>query len=291
MRIVFMGTPDFAVKSLDSLQDSPHEVAAVFTRADKPRNRGKKVAFSPVKEAALKYDIPVYQPTSLKTDESVHIIKEINPDCIVVAAYGVILPESVLNIPKHGCINVHASLLPKYRGAAPINRCIMDGETKSGVTIMQMDKGLDTGDMLLSEEVAIHDSMTATELHDILAQVGGRLIVHTLDNIGNLTPTKQDDKQATYASMLTKTECELDCSHSAKALYNRIRGLADSPCAYTFIGDKRVKVFKAALNADAESGIAIKCGDGETLFLTEIRPEGGKRMSAAEFLRGLRERK
>jgi methionyl-tRNA formyltransferase len=281
MKIIFMGTPDFAVHTLNALTASPHEVVAVFTQPDKPRNRGKKVSFSPVKEAALVKNIPVFQPESLKN-------AEIPPcDCIVVAAYGVLLPESVLSLPKHGCLNVHASLLPKYRGAAPINRAIMNGETKSGITIMQMDKGLDTGNMLLKKEVKITPSMSATELHDSLAQVGGKLLVEALDSIGSLTPTEQDSSQSTHAAKLSKAECELDLSKTAAELLNHIRGLADYPCAFTRYGDKRIKIYRA-VSGNVADGIPIVCGDGQTLTLTEIQPENGKRMNSKEFLMGIK---
>lgn len=298
-----MGTPDFAVYTLDALINAEHETAAVFTQPDKPRGRGKKVAFSPVKTAALQYseNIPVIQPTTLKTAEMTDIIRGYNPDCIVVAAYGMILPHEILNLPKYGCINVHASLLPKYRGAAPINRCIMDGETQSGVTIMQMDKGLDTGDILTQETVAIGENMNASELHDILAKTGAELLVKTLANIDNIKPVKQDyitettGTAASYAAMLKKEECEIDFSQSAKTIRDFIRGLADYPCAYTFtdITDgannahkKRIKVYKAEIGQS--DGVVINCGNGggETITLTEVQPEGGKRMKAAEFIRG-----
>jgi methionyl-tRNA formyltransferase len=287
MKIIFMGTPDFAVHSLNALIKSKHEVAAVFTQPDKPRNRGKKVTFSPVKQAALQHNIPVYQPeTKQEITETVNCQLSI-VNCIVVAAYGMLLPEAVLNFPEYGCINVHASLLPKYRGAAPINRAIMNGETESGITIMQMDKGLDTGDMLMTEGVPIPPDMTATELHDVLAAVGGRLIVHTLDNIGTIIPVKQDDLRATHAAKLTKAECELDLTRPALELYNKIRGLADYPCAYTVIGGKRVKIYRAAVGNDL--GVPLKCADG-TLTLTEIQPENGKRMSAVDYMNGAKHR-
>jgi methionyl-tRNA formyltransferase len=284
MKTIFMGTPDFAVSSLKALLDSKHEVAAVFTRADKPRNRGKKVTFSPVKEAALEHSIAVYQPDSLKAEETTEIIKQINPDCITVAAFGMILPESVLALPQYGCLNVHASLLPKYRGAAPINRCIMEGQTESGITIMQMDKGLDTGDILLSQRVQITPDTTASQLHDILADLGGKLLVRVLDSIGSLQPVKQDDSICTYAAMLTKSECEIDLSRRAEEVNNHIRALADYPCAYTFIGEKRVKVYRAVVGE--APGIPLKCRGGEIITLTEIQPEGGRRMNAAEYLKG-----
>jgi len=286
LKIVFMGTPDFAVHSLNALVNSKHEVIAVFTRTDKPRGRGKKVTFSPVKTAALEHKIQIYQPNSLKTPESLEILRQLAPDCIAVTAYGMILTQEVLDLPKYGCINVHASLLPKYRGAAPINRCVMDGEGESGVTIIQMDKGIDTGDMLLWEKTAITGDMTASDLHDILAEMGGKLLVQALDNIDSLERVKQNNDKSTYADMLRKDECKINFSSTAKDLHNFIRGLADYPCAYTFIGDKRVKVYRSVIGESLE-GISMKCGDGEFITLTEIQPEGGKRMRAADFLRGV----
>jgi methionyl-tRNA formyltransferase len=236
-----------------------------------------------VKEVAVANNIPVEQPTSLRGGDATEVLRGYAPDCIVVAAYGMILPESVLNLPKHGCINVHASLLPKYRGAAPINRCIMNGERESGVTIMQMDAGLDTGEMLLSESITIGGEMTASELHDRLAEIGGRLVVQaldTIDNIGGLTHTKQDDALSTYAEKLTKSECEIDFDKSPEEILRHIRGLADYPCAFTHYDGKRLKVYRAV--AGEGNGIVI---GGVTL--TEIQPEGGKRMKAADYLRGL----
>ena len=208
MNIVFMGTPDFAVSALSALTEK-HNVMAVFTQPDKPKNRGKKMQFPPVKEKAVELDIPVYQPLSLRRgDDAVsafETLKNLNPDCIVVAAYGQILPKEILDLPKYGCINIHASLLPKYRGAAPIQWCIIDGEKQTGVTTMMMAEGLDTGDMLQTAVVEITDTMTAGELHDILAEKGAELILTTLDAAekGELSPTKQDDSLSCYASMIS----------------------------------------------------------------------------------------
>jgi len=280
MRVIFMGTPDFAVASLNALLTSTHEVVAVFTQPDKPRGRGKNVTFSPVKTLALEHAIPVFQPSSSAELSEIVNCQLSTVNCIAVAAYGMLLPESVVNAPKHGCINVHASLLPKYRGAAPINRAIMNGETQSGITIMQMEKGLDTGDMLLSESVEITHETTATMLHDILADLGGRLLVTALDNINSPSATKQDDSLATHAAKITKAECELDLTRPALELYNKIRGLADYPCAYTILGGKRLKIYRASLENTA--GIEIIPG----LTLTEIQPENGKRMTAIEYLKG-----
>lgn len=285
-----MGTPHFAVSTLNALIASNHQVVAVYTRADKARGRGKKITFSPVKEVALQHEIPVEQPTTLKTEEALETLKQYNADCIVVAAYGMILPQSVLDLPKYGCVNVHASLLPKYRGAAPINRCIMEGENESGVTIMQMDAGLDTGAMLLSETVPIREDMTASELHNLLAEVGGTLLVNALDDINNLTHTPQDARLSNYAEKLLKPECQLDFSKPARVLFNQVRGLADYPCAFTFYNNKRIKVYRAIIVQKSEESIEsinFECGDGQILALTEIQPEGGKRMKTVDYLRGI----
>ncbi|MCL1831594.1 MAG: methionyl-tRNA formyltransferase [Oscillospiraceae bacterium] len=291
MKIVFMGTPDFAVQSLNALLGAGHEIAAVYTRTDKARGRGKKVTFSPMKELALKHDIPVEQPLTFRGDDGEAEVAKLhgyNPDCIIVAAYGMILPVSVLNIPRYGCINVHASLLPQYRGAAPINRCIMEGQAQSGVTIMQMNEGLDTGDMLASESVDIPRDMTASQLHDVLADVGGRLLVGALGRIDSLVPVKQDDSLATYADKITKSECEIDFARSARGICDFIRGLADYPCAWTHYEGVRIKVYKAIAGADESAGVVMHHSHGEAVTLTEVQPEGGKRMNASDFLRGLK---
>ncbi|MBR4305436.1 MAG: methionyl-tRNA formyltransferase [Ruminiclostridium sp.] len=296
-----MGTPDFAVSALTALAEN-HNVTAVFTQPDKPKNRGKKMQFPPVKEKAIELDIPVYQPLSLRRGEdaeaSLETLKQINPDCIVVAAYGQILPKEILDLPKYGCINIHASLLPKYRGAAPIQWCIIDGEKQTGVTTMMMAEGLDTGDMLQTSVVDITDTMTAGELHDILAQKGAELILSTLDAAekGSLSPVKQDDSLSCYASMISKDMCKIDFSKSAKEVYNFIRGMSPAPCAYTFITEKRLKVYMAELcdkKSDKPCGMVIDsndfivvCGDNNCIKLTEVQGEGGKRMNARDFLRG-----
>ncbi len=303
MNIVFMGTPDFAVTALEQLVKA-HNVTAVFTQPDKPKNRGKKMQFTPVKETALKYGIPVYQPDSLRkgedAEQAMRVLTELQPDCIVVAAYGQLLPESVLNLPKYGCVNIHASLLPKYRGAAPIQWCIINGEKQSGVTTMLMAKGLDTGDMLLKAAVDITDEMTAGELHDLLANAGGELIIKTLDLLEKqeITPEKQDDTLSCYVSMISKEMCRIDFSRPAHDVYNFIRGMSPSPCAYTFIGDKRLKVYFAEfsqLTSDKPCGTVINaadftvvCGDNNCIRLVSVQGEGAKRMSATDFLRGNR---
>ncbi len=300
MKLVFMGTPVFSLACLEALIEAGHEVAAVFTQPDKPKNRGKQIMMTPVKECALKHDIPVYQPLSLRKGEdaesSMQVLRDISPDCIVVVAYGQILPKEILELPKHGCINVHASLLPKYRGAAPIQRVIQDGETVSGVTTMYMAEGLDTGDMILKEEVAIPSDMTGSQLHDALSACGAALIVKTLAALadGSAVRTPQQGETC-YASMISKEELKLDFTKPAKQVYDFIRAMSDSPCAYTLLEGKRMKVYMSRLaeNVNAAAGtiadaenFVVACGDGNGVAFTEIQPEGGKRMEASAFLRG-----
>ncbi len=302
MKIVFMGTPDFAVPCLEALKNAGHDIAAVFTQPDKPKNRGHKMTPPPVKECALKYDIPVYQPLSLRRNKSedaadaCDTLKEIAPDCIVVVAYGQILPKEVLDIPKYGCINVHASLLPRYRGAAPIQHCIINGETETGVTTMYMAEGLDTGDMILAERIEIGERMTASELHDALSEMGAGLIVKTLEQLedGTAPRTPQTDENTCYASMLTKEMCRIDFSQPIDRVYDLIRGMSASPCAFTFLDGKRFKVYfaeKTDIKTELPAGTAaddrlgVSCG-GYILRLTDVQAEGSKRMSADDYLRG-----
>ncbi len=303
MKTVFMGTPDFAVPCLEALINAGHEIAAVFTQPDKPRNRGQKLTFSPVKECALKHDIPVFQPLSLRrgrtpdADEAVDKLKELAPECIAVVAYGQILPEEVLAVPRFGCINVHASLLPMYRGAAPIQHCIINGEKTTGVTTMFMAKGLDTGDMIFSESVEIGERMTASELHDKLSALGASLLVKTLAALADETAPRipQDGAQTCYASMISKEMCRIDFSLPAEKVYDFIRGMSESPCAYTTLAGKRLKVYfaeKTSLSSDlpagsaADDSLGVVCGDGRVVRLTDIAPEGSRRMTGEEYLRG-----
>ncbi|MDE6579734.1 MAG: methionyl-tRNA formyltransferase [Ruminiclostridium sp.] len=297
-----MGTPDFSVPCLKAIINAGHTISAVFTQPDKPKNRGHKMQMTPVKECALDNGIEVYQPLSLRKGEdgekSLEILKNLSPDCIVVVAYGQILPKSVLDIPKYGCINVHASLLPHYRGAAPIQRCIMEGEKITGVTTMYMAEGLDTGDMILKEEIPITETMTGSILHDKLSESGARLICETLSLLekGAAPRTPQTDDNTCYAAMLKKEDCRIDFSKSADTVYNQIRGLSDSPCAFTFLEGKRLKVYfgeKLDIETHKPSGIVIggeglcvACGDKKALRLTDIMLEGGKRMKDSDFLRG-----
>ncbi len=298
LKIVFMGTPDFAVPCLSALADSGAEVAAVFTQPDKPSGRKYKLIPTPVKKKALEYAIPVYQPQSLRKGddaaEAMKILEEIQPDFIVVAAYGQILPKAVLDLPKYGCVNVHASLLPKYRGAAPIQRCILDGEKETGVTIMQMAEGLDTGDMLLKGSLAIGENETASELHDRLSALGAKLLVEALPALrdGSITPEQQDDALSCYAAMITKDMSALDFTKSAAELHRTICALT----GFTTLEGKRFKAFRSEVadrTGNAEAGtildpdaLLVQCGEGTVLRLTEVQIEGGKRLPTSEFVRG-----
>ncbi len=297
MRILFMGTPEFAQVSLQALLDDKRDVVCVITQPDKPKGRGYEMAMSDVKKLALGKNIPVHQPTTLKDGAILPLLEEYCPDIIVVVAYGQILPEYVLNFPKYGCINIHGSLLPKYRGAAPIQRAVINGEKVSGVTSMYMEKGLDTGDMLIKKELPISPEMTAGEYHDALAILGGEVLLKTLDKIkeGTLTPVKQDDSLSTYASQLSKAEGEIDWNNTSEAIYNKVRGLNPWPMAYSFIGGKRFAidfVYKCeqsgkageVLRADKD-GLIVACGEGSVL-IKDIKVEGKKKMSVGDYLRG-----
>jgi methionyl-tRNA formyltransferase len=287
-----MGTPGFAVPALNALYNAGHEIACVFTQPDKPKNRGQKIHFSPVKEYALANGLDVFQPLSLRrgedSEKSLELINEINPDVIIVAAYGQILPRAVLDAPRLGCINIHASLLPRWRGAAPINFCIMNGDKVSGVTIMQMAEGLDTGDMLLSEACEIGGDMTAAELHDVLKETGARLIVEFARKPEEYLKCKtvQDDAQMTHAPMISKEMKQINFEKPAAEIYNFIRGLSGE--AYTFFENKRLKVFSAEIVEILCNKLDFSCGDGRVLRLVEIQPEGKKRMKSEEFLRGIK---
>ena len=301
MNIIFMGTPDFAVPVLELLyKTKKHNIQAVFTQPDKPKGRGYKLTPPPVKVLALEHNTPVFQPNSLKNggEEYVEKIKEFNPDCIVVAAYGKILPKSVLDIPKYGCVNVHGSLLPKYRGAGPIQWAVLNDEAETGITTMLMGEGLDTGDMLLKKATPIGENETAAELFDRLADMGAELLVETLDALeqGNVIPEKQQEEFATYAPMLSKDMCNLDFSDPVRKVHKQICGLSDWPCAVTKLNGKRLKIYKSEIVSNKASGKAngeivnakdfsVACYDGVIRF-TEIQAEGSKRMKTADYLRG-----
>ena len=299
MRIVFMGTPDFSVPALERLARAGHEVAAVVTQPDKPKGRGKAVLMTPVKEKAVALGIPVYQPVKVRDPEFVHILEEIAPDAIVVAAFGQILPKAVLDIPPYGCINIHASLLPKYRGAAPIQWAIIDGEKETGVTTMMMNEGLDTGDMLEKAVVPIDKEETGGSLHDKLSAAGGALILSTLDKLekGSLTRTPQTDEGTCYAKMLSKSLGDIHWEADAASIERLIRGLDPWPSAYTSLDGKTLKLWRAKVS-DRDYGVspgtvaevakdqmAVQTGKG-SLLIEELQLEGKKRMDIASFLRG-----
>lgn len=296
MRIVFMGTPDFAVPSLQALIDAGHDVCAVYTQPDKPQGRKQILTAPPVKTLALEHDIPVFQPNTLKNEDEQARLRELAPEVIIVVAYGKLLPKAVLDIPPHGCINVHGSLLPRWRGAAPIQWAVIAGDEMAGVTTMQMAEGLDTGDMLLTYETKVGEKETAGELFDRLAQSGAELLTQTLVKLDEITPRPQDDAQSCYAHMLDKQMAVIDWSRSAHEIDCLIRGLNPWPIALTMLSGERLKVFAAekaagngepgtVLEANPKKGLTVACGEG-ALKLTEIQLVGGKRMKATDFLRG-----
>ena len=296
MRIVFMGTPDFAVPSLQALIDAGHDVCAVYTQPDKPQGRKQILTAPPVKTLALEHDIPVFQPNTLKNEDEQARLRELAPEVIIVVAYGKLLPKAVLDIPPHGCINVHGSLLPRWRGAAPIQWAVIAGDEMAGVTTMQMAEGLDTGDMLLTYETKVGEEETAGELFDRLAQSGAELLTQTLVKLDEITPRPQDDAQSCYAHMLDKQMAVIDWSKSAHEIDCLIRGLNPWPIALTTLSGERLKVFAAekangngepgtVLEADPKKGLTVACGEG-ALKLIEIQLVGGKRMKATDFLRG-----
>lgn len=300
MRLIFMGTPDFAVGTLEALIEAGHEVALVVTQPDKPRGRSKKLQYPPVKEAALAHNIEVFQPKRVREAESIEYLKKYQPDCIVVVAFGQILPKEILEMPKYCCVNVHASLLPKYRGAAPIQWAVIDGEKESGVTIMQMDEGLDTGDMLAKAIVPLDEKETGGSLFDKLSEAGGRLCVETLAKLekGEITPEKQGESPTAYASMLDKKMGNIDWNKSAVVIERLVRGLNPWPSAYTHLDGKTLKIWACDVlpqsASKGESGeilevtkdaIHVQTGDG-ILVLREIQLAGKARMDAGAFLRG-----
>ncbi|SHE60145.1 methionyl-tRNA formyltransferase [Clostridium fallax] len=299
MNIVFMGTPDFAVPSLKGLIEK-FGVKAVFTQPDRPKGRGKKLAMSPVKEVALENNIPVYQPISIRKEpEVIEKLREMKPDFIIVVAFGQILPKEVLEIPKYACINLHASLLPKYRGAAPINWAIVNGEKVSGNTTMLMDVGLDTGDMLLKNQIEITDEMTAGELHDKLMESGSSLLVETIEKMvkGEITPIKQEDDKSCYASMINKDLAKINWKDDALTIHNLIRGFNPWPIAHTLYGDKAMKVYESEVangKTDKEpgtilevskKGIEVATGSG-ILLIKKVQFPNGKPLTIEQYLNG-----
>ena len=298
MRTVFMGTPDFALETLKGLIDFGLDLVGVYTQPDRPKGRGKKLAAPPVKELAEKHAIPVFQPLKLRDPAVVEQLRELRPDLIVVVAYGQILPKAVLDIPQYGCINVHASLLPKYRGAAPINKAILEGETETGVTTMYMDVGLDTGEMLVKRSVAIGENETAGELYNRLALVGRETMAETLKRLcaGELVAEKQDDALSCYAPMMKKEDGLIDWNQSAGTVHNLVRGLDPWPGAYTHLDGEILKIAGTAVTDGLSGepgtvlragtdGVCIACGEG-ALLIGQLQLPGKKRLAAEIFLRG-----
>ncbi len=299
MKILFMGTPDFALASLKALCEAGENVVGVVTQTDKPKGRGYELTPPPVKVYALEKNIPVYQPKTLRTEEFDSLLREIDPDMIIVVAFGKILPENVINYPKFGCINVHGSLLPKYRGAAPMQRAIIDGERVTGITTMYMDVGLDTGDMIYKEEFVIEESYNFEDVHDGLAALGASLLLKTVNDIkeGKAPGEKQNDAMSTYAQKIEKADCLIDFEKSAKEIHDLIRGLSPIPLSFTHTPDgKLLKVLKARISQlegngapgeviSLDGGITVKCGEG-AIELLRVLPEGKGRMDASDFIRG-----
>ena len=300
MRVIFMGTPDFSVGALKALAENGYEIAGVVTQPDKPRGRGKASAMTPVKEAALELGLTVYQPARVREQSFMDTVRALNPDVIVVSAFGQIIPKALLELPRYGCVNIHASLLPKYRGAAPIQWAVMDGEPVSGVTIMQMDEGLDTGDMLAKTEVPLEPDETGGSLFDKLSRAGAELLIRTLPALeqGTLTPEKQPLESPTaYARMIRKEDGRIDWNLEAEAIERRIRGLNPWPSAYTELKGKILKIWRAevlpkesgqtpgTVTEAGKGGFCVQTGKG-VLRLLEVQLEGKKRMDAQAFLRG-----
>jgi methionyl-tRNA formyltransferase len=302
MRVIFMGSPEYALSSLDQLLSSSHQVVAVVTQPDRPRGRGQKMTYTPVKERALEKGIPVFQPEKINDPVFTAHLKALAPDVMVVVAYGQLLNEELLALPPKGCINVHASLLPKYRGAAPIHWAIINGEEETGVTTMLMDRGMDTGDMLLKRKVPIEKVDTIGSLHDKLADIGGELLMETLAHLedGSLTPESQDHDEASYAALLKKEHEQILWSKNAVEIFNQVRGLNPWPGAYTEFAGKRLKIWESdvedmelkehpglVLDVKNGKGIRVACGIG-SLWLRILQPQGKRRMTGEDWARGVR---
>ena len=300
MKIVFMGTPEFAVPSLKAIVGAGHEICGVFTQPDKPKNRGMKLQEPPVKEYALSIGLPVFQPAKVRDGEALGILQALNPDLIAVAAYGKILPVDILALPRLGCVNVHSSLLPKYRGAAPINWAILNGEDETGVTIMYMAEGMDTGDILTQAKTPIGLNENAAQLFVRLADIGAGLLVETVAALeaGKVSPVPQDSARASYAPMLSKEQSPLDWTRSARQLHDHVRGLYPWPSALMVLDGIRCKVLQTALAGESggktpgtvlqadKKGLRVACGDGQALDILELQPNGKKAMSSPAFLLG-----
>ncbi|NBI06886.1 methionyl-tRNA formyltransferase [Senegalia massiliensis] len=297
MNIIFMGTPDLSVPSLEKLYNENHSIDLVITQPDKRKGRGKKLLPTPVKNKANKLDLEVFQPKNVNSLESIERINKLNPDVIVVVAYGQILKEEILSIPKYGCINVHTSLLPKYRGAAPINWAIINGEKETGVTTMIMEKGLDTGDMLLKEKLVIDDELTVGELHDNLMNMGAELIVKTLEKIEDLKPIPQDDNLSSYAPKMDKTIGKIDWAETKEKIKNLVRGTNPFPGSYSYYKGEKFKIYKVDIDEKLYSGklgqitdvnnegIFVKVKNG-TIIIKEVQFPGKKKIKVSEYIRG-----
>lgn len=297
MRIVFMGTPDYAVPSLQKLIDEHYEITGVFTQPDKKVGRKQILTPSAVKELAERYELPVYQPQTLKDGSAYEILKSIAPDMIIVAAYGKILPKSILDLPKYGCVNVHASLLPKYRGAAPIQRAVLNGDEETGISIMQMDEGIDTGDLLYIVKTKIGINETSAELFDRLSVLGAEALIHTVKNIENgSTAAYKQEGESSYASMIDKSISLIDWNRTAFEIHNQIRGLQTWPCAQTVICGKPVKIHASVLSdvsggragevIRADKELIVSCGDGKCISVIRVQPAGKSKMDIRAFLAG-----
>lgn len=300
MKILFMGTPDFAVPSLEALVAAGHQVVGVFSQPDKPKNRGMKLLPTPVKVCAQAHAIPVFQPTKLRDGTALETIRQLAPDLIVVAAYGRILPQEILDAPPLGCINVHSSLLPKYRGSAPIHWAILNGDQETGVTIMHMALALDAGDIIAQKTTPIDPDETVETLHDRLAQLGAELLVETVARIadGTATRTPQEESQVTLAPMLSRALSPMDWTRPARALHDQVRGLIPWPAAVTELNGTRCKIFATtvlqettgkapgSILAADKKGLKVACGEGTVLQIDQLQADGGKRMAAADYLRG-----
>ena len=297
MRVIFAGTPDFAASALAALIEAGHEILVVLTQPDRPKGRGMKLTPSPVKTLALQHNLPVWQPENLKDVSIQQQLRDLQADVMVVAAYGLLLPAAVLNIPEHGCLNIHASLLPRWRGAAPIQRAIEAGDVESGVCIMQMDVGLDTGDVLLSRNTPITDGTTAAQLHDALAVIGAEAIVEALAKLPELVAVPQPEAGVTYAQKLSKADAEIDWALGAKQIHNKIRALNPVPGAWSSLNGQVIKIWAStvleqsnnaaigSIIAADKQGIAVQTGAGVVL-ITELQASGSKRMAAAAFVAG-----
>ena len=300
MRILFMGTPEFAVPCFETLIDAGHEVCAVVTQPDKPAGRGHKLTPPPVKQKAIQREIQVFQPQTLKDNAFLGELKELNPEMIIVVAYGKILPEYILNYPKYGCINIHASLLPKYRGAGPIQWAVINGEEKTGITSMMMEKGLDTGDMLIKAETEIREYETSDELHDRLMVMGAKVLLDTVSGIenGTISPEKQDDSLSCYAPIITKDMAKIDWNKNSTEVLNLIHGMNSWPVAHTVYNGEMLKIYRAVkgelgrtgkcgeiIKVD-NSGIEVVCGNSESIIIKEVQFFGSKKMDVCSYING-----